>query len=79
MPRGVYPRRRRVSPATRQVWIFVAEYLDQHGYAPSQREIAAGCFMALSAVGQALLRLELRGVLETDEGVTRGIRLLEKP
>ncbi len=67
-----------LSPTTLAVWRFLAAYIDEHGYAPSYREISDGCGVALVGVARHLDRLDERGVIELT-GRARAIRLVERP
>ena len=60
------------------VYAFVKTYIQQHGYSPSVREIADGCYIHFSTAIRCLDKLEARGRLARDPGKARSIRLLEK-
>ena len=61
---------------TRQVWFELDGYLQEHGFAPSYRELAALCYCSTTAITNHLGRLERAGVLETGLGRPRAIKLL---
>ncbi len=63
---------------TESVYNFIADYISQHTYGPSHREIARACFISVGAVGTHLTRLEKQDRIVRDMGVARGIRLVEK-
>ena len=63
---------------TEQVYEFIVTYLSEHdGVGPSQREIAAGCFLAPSAVLRHLDRLEYQQRILRQRRVARSIRLTQ--
>lgn len=64
---------------TLAVWRYLAAYVDEHGYSPSRREIAAACFIAKTQVRTHLDKLALLGHIEHSDGLARGIRLLHRP
>jgi repressor LexA len=54
---------------------FIEEYFDEHGYAPSYREIMRNVGIpSLSVVRYNLERLQQEGLIERDPRVARGIR-----
>lgn len=55
------------------VYTFIKGYIQTHTYAPSQREIAAGCFIAKSTVVRCLDKLEAKGFIVRDSNRARGI------
>lgn len=62
------------------VYRFVQAYIQEHnGLAPSQREIAEGCYINVAYVGRYLDLLEARGRLTRERGQARSIRLMELP
>ena len=63
-----------------EVLAWIRAHIAEHGYAPSIREIAAGCGM--SSTGQAhyhVARLREIGAITLDPGKARTIRLLDAP
>lgn len=64
-------------PICESVYNFVQRYIDQHHYAPSQREIARACFMGKSTVLRCLDKLEAKGLISREPGRARGIGLLQ--
>lgn len=63
--------------STQKVYAFIYEYKQINGYAPSIRDIAAGCQMATGGVVYQLDKLEAQGRLIRDPGVARSIRLVQ--
>ncbi len=63
---------------TETVYTFIREYIEVHGFAPSQREIAAGCYISLGAVFNQLSKLEAWGRITREVGQARSITLIEK-
>lgn len=60
---------------TEAVFNFILKFLTDNGFSPNQREIAAGCYMARSAVLRHLDKLEGRGRIIREPGMARSIRL----
>lgn len=62
----------------KRIYDFVVDYIQEHGYPPTVREIADGVYLiSTSSVHMQLLRLFEEGVLETDTatGSARAIRV----
>ena len=63
----------------KKVLTFIQRYMQQHGRPPTVREIGEGAeISSTSLVSYYLKRLEERGILTREPGVSRGIRL-EQP
>lgn len=58
------------------VYRFIVTYIDENGFAPSQREIAEGCFISPATAARYLSKLEAKGWLQHESGRARGIVLL---
>lgn len=65
-----------VSPNTEAVYRFIQAYHREHGYSPTLREIAEGCYLNVATVLRHLDRLEGQGRIARDPGKARSIRLL---
>ena len=61
------------------VFEYVRNYIAEHDYPPSAREIGAGCQLSVSTVLYNLDKLETRGWLSRQPGVARSVRILRKP
>ena len=61
---------------TETVYAFIQTYMGQHGYAPTLREIADGCYIAYGTMLRHLDRLEMRGRITREPGKARSIQLL---
>lgn len=59
------------------VYIFLWNYHLEHGFVPTQREIAEACFLAQSAVSRHLDKLTMWGWIDREDGKARGLRLLK--
>ncbi len=59
-----------------QVYDFIQAYIDEHGFAPTQREIALGCYMSKTNIIRYLDRLEMQGRIIRIPGQPRSIRLV---
>ncbi len=67
-----------LSPRTQGVLDFLRQYRVEYGYAPSRRDIVAGCGLSSSSVAHGhILRLRNAGYLGFTEGIARSIVLLE--
>ncbi|MEM6528760.1 MAG: FaeA/PapI family transcriptional regulator [Chloroflexota bacterium] len=60
---------------TEQVYDFIADYIAEHGFPPSTREMAAAVYISRGAVARHLDRLEIAGRIARTPGRARGIRL----
>jgi len=63
------------SETTQAVYLFIKDYIEQHTYPPSLREIGEGCFLSLPGVVRHLDRLEGEGKIEREPGRARSIKL----
>jgi SOS-response transcriptional repressor LexA len=59
------------------VYVFLWNYHQEHGFSPTQQEIAEACFMARSGVLRHLDKLTIWGWISRAEGKARGIRPLK--
>ena len=65
-------------PTTLAIFDFIGDYIDQHGYAPSVREIAKSSYISRSYVIRYLVILEEMGVIRHESRIARGISLTRK-
>jgi repressor LexA len=73
------PKYQTLTPMRIDVLNFIREYLEEHGYPPSQREIGASLGgRSTNAVAETMQRLERDGFLVSTPRVSRGIRLTGK-
>ena len=71
-------RSRFISPGMR-VLRFVRNFLQEHGYSPTVREIAKGCgWTSTNTPAYHLRNLEADGFLKMEPGTARSIVLTEK-
>ena len=59
-----------------QIFAYICQFNDEHGYPSSVREIVAGCYIGRSSVHQYLYRLEAKGWISREPGRARGITIL---
>ena len=59
-----------------EIWQFLAEYVDAHGYPPTVREIGDAVGLASSTVHAHLANLERAGLLKRDPTKPRAIELV---
>ena len=64
---------------THVIYEFLSEYIQEHGFPPTQQEIAVHCFLTQPSVSRHLDKLEKWGWLTREEGKARGIKLLKDP
>lgn len=60
-----------------QVYTFIRAYIDEHGFAPSLRDIGEGCYLSPSNVMRYLDKLEARGLISRELRKPRSIALLD--
>jgi repressor LexA len=66
-----------LTPRQRQIWDFVVDYVDQHGYPPTVREIGEAVGLASpSTVHAHLANLERAGLLRRDPTKPRALELI---
>ena len=64
---------------SRTVYEFICTYIHEHGYSPSQRDIAQGCYINAASVVRYLDKLEAKGYIRREPGKARSIILSEPP
>ncbi|MBL8152759.1 MAG: MarR family transcriptional regulator [Anaerolineae bacterium] len=64
---------------THQVYRFLCHYFHEHGFMPSQQEIADACLLTQSGISRHLDKLARWGWIEREDGKARGLRLLKLP
>ena len=64
---------------TQEVYAFVWQYCQEHGFAPTQQEIADASFIVRSGVARHLDRLTIWGWIERESGKARSFRPLIAP
>src|SRR5215216_2718507 len=65
-----------LTPRQQQIWDFVVEYVDRHGYPPTVREIGEAVGLASpSTVHAHLANLERAGLLRRDPTKPRALEL----
>lgn len=62
---------------TKAIYIFVCQYYDEHGFGPTQQEIADSCFVVRSGVSRHLDKLAAWGWVSRTDGKARGLRPLK--
>src|SRR4249919_3537788 len=69
-----------LTPRQQQIWDFLVEYVDRHGYPPTVREIGEAVGLASpSTVHAHLANLERAGLLKRDPTKPRAIELRREP
>lgn len=62
-----------------RIHLFIEAHIRENRYAPTVREVAQGCQLALSVVQYHLDRLEAEGMLRRNPRTARSIVLLSAP
>ena len=62
---------------TRDVYRYLWHYVQEHGFAPTQQEVATACYLAQSSVSRHLDKLARWGWLEREDGRSRALHLLK--
>ena len=58
------------------IYVFIEQYIADHGYSPSMRDIGVEVGMDVSVVRYHLLHMEKQGLIERDAGIARSIRIV---
>ena len=68
---------KRLSQRQQSILVFIREFMDEHQYPPTVRDIQAGCYISSTSVVDYNLRiLQREGYLRREADVSRGIELL---
>lgn len=59
------------------VYGFIQDFIRQKGHAPSQREIARGCYLAQSSVRYHLAKLQAEGRISYNRGKARALSIVQ--
>jgi len=62
----------------RIIYDYLCKYSDEHGWPPSLRQIAKGCYMSRSNVVRYLDMLEAWGFIEREPNLSRAIRIMNR-
>lgn len=68
----------RMSPRQQRIFAFIVEYITEHEYSPSIREIAKAERLHCSTIAYQLTELEAAGKIRRDERIARSIRVVEQ-
>jgi repressor LexA len=60
----------------KQLYDFIGRFAEEKGYAPSYRDISAGCGLGNSTVVAHLLALKRKGYISSVTGIPRTLRIL---
>lgn len=63
---------------TARVYAFIRAYFEEHGFAPSLRDIGEACYMSPSNVVRYLDKLEAQGLISRELSKPRSIAILEE-
>lgn len=68
----------REHPTFESVYNFIFEFTGEHGFSPTLREIAKGCYLGRSTVLRCLDKLEFQGKISREPNKARSIVLIEE-
>ena len=60
-----------------EIYGFIHDYIEEHGFSPSLREISTGCFTSATNVVRYLDKLQMDGRVTREWRVPRSIVLLD--
>lgn len=60
-----------------QIYVFICTYIREHGYAPSQQEIASGCYLGRTTLLRHLDKLEMMGRIQREDAKPRSIHIID--
>jgi len=70
-------KKKKLSPRQKRMLVFIGDFMDEHQYPPTVRDIQGGCEISSTSVVDYNLRiLQREGYLRRDAEVSRGIELL---
>ena len=70
-------KKKKLSPRQTRMLVFIGDFMDEHQYPPTVRDIQGGCEISSTSVVDYNLRiLQREGHLRRDAEVSRGIELL---
>jgi SOS-response transcriptional repressor LexA len=72
------PRRAEWDPSTERIYAYIVAYIGERGFAPSFKEIAAGCHFSRASILRHLDKLEAWGWIAREPGVARSITLARR-
>ncbi|MDR3341891.1 MAG: transcriptional repressor LexA [Treponema sp.] len=70
------PTQKALTPRQREVLVFIAEYLGNHGYAPTIREIAEDFSISVKGAYDHILALKRKGALKQEDNRPRTLEIL---
>lgn len=62
---------------TVEIYVYLWHYYQEHGFSPTQQEIAEACYVARSGVSRHLDKLTIWGWVTREDGKARGVRPLK--
>jgi len=63
-------------PTSEHVYVYICQYVEQHGFAPSLRDIAQGCQLSLSGVNHILHKLREADRIAYTPRIARSLRVV---
>jgi len=64
-----------LTPRQLEVYLFIDQYRDTHGYSPTQQEIADGTNICRSTLYEHLSRLEKKGYISLEKNISRSLTI----
>lgn len=63
----------------KDIYSFIVNFFNEHGYAPTLDEICAGCYTSSkSYIRETLWKLESKGLVQVTDQKHRAIKIIEK-
>lgn len=67
-----------LTPRQREIYLFIDQYQEEHGYSPAQEEIADGTNMCRATLRDHLAALKKKGYISYEPNIPRSITLINK-
>ena len=64
-----------LTPRQREIYLFIGQYRDAHGYSPTQQEIADGTNICRSTLYEHLFGLERKGYISVEKNIPRSLTI----
>jgi len=66
-----------LTPRQREIYLFIDQYHEDHGFSPTQEEIAEGTSMSRTTLREHLTGLEKKGYISQKENIPRSITITQ--
>ena len=65
-----------LTPRQREIYLFIDQYHEDHGFSPTQEEIAEGTSISRATLREHLFWLERKGYISQKENTPRSITII---